>query len=70
VHLSELGFPILGDPLYGRKNKKPWEKDLRLCLHASELGFIHPRTREDMLFKTSWPKTLEHAIKDLGFKNV
>lgn len=41
VHLSEIGYPIIGDPLYG----KVWSEDLcsnRMLLHAETLSFTHP----------------------------
>lgn len=37
AHLSGLNTPIVGDDLYGKKDK-------RLCLHAEYIEFIHPRT--------------------------
>lgn len=37
VHLAWLGFPIVGDPLYGRADGGP-----RLALHAAAIGFPHP----------------------------
>ncbi|MGC9530370.1 MAG: RluA family pseudouridine synthase [Candidatus Bipolaricaulaceae bacterium] len=36
VHLAAAGFPVVGDPLYGRGQG-------RLMLHALRLGFYHPR---------------------------
>lgn len=58
VHLAFLGHPILGDTKYGKKNEfTPLEtisgqrKDKvslvgfkRLALHATYIGFLHPRT--------------------------
>ena len=46
VHLQHLGHPIIGDALYGKKSDAP-----RQMLHAWKLGFIHPRTKEPMLFR-------------------
>lgn len=44
VHLTSMGWPILGDPLYHpRAYKRP-----RLQLHAKELAFTHPFTFEDI----------------------
>ncbi|HEY9510856.1 MAG TPA: pseudouridine synthase [Verrucomicrobiae bacterium] len=36
VHAAESGLPILGDALYGGTNFG------RVCLHATELSFVHP----------------------------
>ncbi len=45
AHEKGLGHPIVGDPLYGTGEPAP-----RLMLHASELSFTHPVTRERMTF--------------------
>ena len=45
VHAAELGFPILGDALYGGSPGR------RLCLHAAEISFRHPATGEAMHFE-------------------
>jgi 23S rRNA pseudouridine1911/1915/1917 synthase len=39
VHLKHLGFPILGDALYGGASKPPVP---RIMLHSFRLGFHHP----------------------------
>ena len=52
VHLSEMGCPIAGDKTYGAKTN-PWG---RLCLHAHELRFIHPLTKQDTTFRAPLPK--------------
>lgn len=39
VHLQAIGHPICGDRLYGRPDNAE-----RLCLHACQLAFAHPRT--------------------------
>ena len=43
AHIEGLGFPILGDPLYG----KPAE---RLFLHAEQIEFKHPATGKRLVF--------------------
>jgi tRNA pseudouridine32 synthase/23S rRNA pseudouridine746 synthase len=40
VHLSWLGTPIVGDPLYGRRSKRPIG---RMLLHAASIDLPHPR---------------------------
>lgn len=47
VHLSELGFPILGDPLYGKEYAN---KASRLMLHAWKLEFTHPFTNQPVCY--------------------
>ena len=50
VHLSSIGHPVLGDPVYGPK-KSPYPVEGGQLLHAFRLGFIHPTTGEKMLFE-------------------
>ena len=51
VHAAyALGCPIIGDRLYG--TRKPGQ---RLCLHASQLSFIHPQTKEYVTFDSKCP---------------
>lgn len=80
VHLSEmLNAPILMDPLYGRPsdhlNRLSPEIAEHLkgypypLLHARKLGFVHPITKEELLFETDPPaiflKTLELLREDI-----
>lgn len=51
VHLSEAGFPIVGDRKYGIEG----EKAPRLYLHALHLGFTHPTTQKKMSFHSPCP---------------
>ena len=58
IHLSEMGYPILGDYTYGANKKKSLIKNYkidRLALHAAELGFVHPATKKEMYFYKDWP---------------
>ena len=47
LHFSNMGHPIIGDDLYGKKSS-----DGILHLHSTELTFIHPITNEKMTFTT------------------
>ncbi len=51
VHLSEAGFPIVGDKKYGNED----DQAPRLYLHALELGFIHPVTQKELHFHSPSP---------------
>ncbi|MCW8825872.1 MAG: RluA family pseudouridine synthase [Gammaproteobacteria bacterium] len=53
VHLLSIGHPILGDMLYGNENVI--KKSKRLLLHAALLSFIHPLTKEQMMFESDIP---------------
>lgn len=50
VHMHHLGHPILGDQIYGR------ELAPRLMLHALEVSFTHPRTKEEVTVTSPLPK--------------
>ena len=50
VHMTSTGHPLLGDPLYGPK-KMPYPVHGGQLLHAFRIGFVHPRTGEEMLFE-------------------
>ena len=50
VHMASIGHPLLGDPLYGPK-KMPHDIRGGQLLHAFRIGFVHPRTGEEMLFE-------------------
>ena len=58
VHLSHIGFPILGDPVYGKKLN-----DYGQYLHAYMISFIHPNTKEELTFKTKLPEEFEKVLK-------
>jgi tRNA pseudouridine32 synthase/23S rRNA pseudouridine746 synthase len=51
VHLAALGHPILGDPLYACEPARA----SRLLLHASVLGFRHPKHGASMEFESAPP---------------
>ncbi len=54
VHMSSIGHPLVGDPLYGSKKQK--FKLSGQVLHAKTLGFIHPTSKEYMEFDSELPK--------------
>lgn len=62
VHLSALGFPILGDILYGAS-----ETDLiaRPALHAYSIGFTHPISDERLNFTAHPPADFQEVLKRL-----
>ena len=53
VHMTHIGHPLLGDPVYGPK-KQPISLEGQ-ALHARVLGFIHPRSGEYMEFEAPLP---------------
>lgn len=60
VHFSYLGYPLVGDSVYGRK--KEAIPILGQALHAATLGFIHPRTSEYLEFSCTIPDEMQKAI--------
>ncbi len=72
AHLTEAGFPLLGDPLYpdgGRGNnlRDPLLRKMicslgRQALHASTLGFMHPSTGQYLEFSTEFPCDIKQLI--------
>ncbi|WP_237394815.1 RluA family pseudouridine synthase [Methylacidimicrobium sp. AP8] len=52
VHLASLGHPVVGDPLYGRRQRPA----PRLLLHACSLGFLHPRSGRRVRFESPLPE--------------
>lgn len=62
VHMEYIGYPVYGDPKYGRK-KDPI--DHGQYLHARELGFVHPSTGEEMLFRSELPDWFEEKLSEL-----
>ena len=67
VHMQSLGCPILGDPLYGRKD--PLFPDATLMLHARRLKIALPGVAEPMLFKATVPsrfRTIVAALERSG----
>lgn len=48
VHMQYLGHPIIGDTLYASPEQQALSS--RLCLHAAQLSFKHPKTEQDVEF--------------------
>ncbi len=59
VHLSEKGYPIVGDKKY-RCKTNPIK---RLCLHANILEFIHPVTKKLIHIESNNPNEFKNLIK-------
>jgi 23S rRNA pseudouridine1911/1915/1917 synthase len=82
VHMEHLGFPLIGDQLYGvqanklksRLKKAGYEEDVQdrvvtfphQALHATEISFIHPRTEEEMSFSCDLPRDFADLIADIS----
>ena len=64
VHMNYIGYPIVNDPVYGRRKIID---ETGQCLHAKELGFIHPSTNEYMEFSSELPECFTNILNQ--FKN-
>lgn len=74
VHLTHLGYPIVGDPLYGSRHRLPGavlsqsgpvEHQL---LHARLLSFEHPGSGKRMRFTTSLPSDFQAVMTAVGLQ--
>jgi 23S rRNA pseudouridine1911/1915/1917 synthase len=68
VHFSHKGHPLMGDPLYGRKNLVDVGGDGnfgRQALHAYSLGFVHPQTTQELFFTSDIPVYMADLLKIL-----
>jgi len=73
VHMSYIGHPVLGDPLYGGDNNRFCKAHPALidgqCLHAGKLEFIHPTTGKPMEFYAPMPDNMTKILQILREKN-
>ena len=71
VHFSALGFPVVGDTLYGAPHLERIGRELlpalgRNFLHAARIALTHPRTGQRMEFRAPLPEELVTYIRGLG----
>lgn len=59
VHFAEMGHPVAGDKVYGKKDREV----KRLALHASTLTISHPFTKEKMTFEAPLPAYFNTLMK-------
>lgn len=62
VHMSYIGHPVAGDPVYG-DGKPKWLGGQ--CLHAKEIGFVHPITGENLFFSSELPEYFKKMLKNI-----
>lgn len=75
VHLSHIGHPLIGDPLYGTRAGRAIARSAnigaeiatfaRQALHASLLGFAHPATGERLSFTSELPSDMQALLANL-----
>jgi 23S rRNA pseudouridine1911/1915/1917 synthase len=76
VHLAHLGFPLVGDPVYGGRRRLPAGASARLAaelglfkrqaLHAARLSLTHPFTEEELAWEAPLPADLASLLAVLG----
>ncbi|MBS6177930.1 RluA family pseudouridine synthase [Emergencia timonensis] len=62
VHMSHIGYPLVGDYLYG--GEAPWLLD-RQALHAYKLSFNHPVTGKRLTVEAPLPNDIQEVIKKI-----
>src|SRR5450631_1685336 len=76
VHLAHLGYPLVGDPVYGGRRRLPPGASAALlaqltgfkrqALHAQRLGLTHPATGEELTFEAPLPADLAALLAALA----
>lgn len=72
VHLSSINHPVVGDQVYGGKERISGVKEVKVrkvirelgrqALHAAILGFIHPETMKYMEFQAPVPEDFQKVL--------
>lgn len=81
VHLSHIGHPLVGDPVYGRRTPArtralppetaEFVRDFgRQALHARVIGFDHPQTGKRLKFESALPHDVAALIRRLESATV
>jgi 23S rRNA pseudouridine1911/1915/1917 synthase len=70
VHMASIGHPLVGDPVYGRprSDHRQLLNQLdfkRQALHAADLGFVHPISKEYLSFKSAVPPDMQELFRAL-----
>jgi len=76
VHMAHIGFPLIGDPLYGRRLLLPKQADAALieqlkqfkrqALHAARLEFVHPVTQVPLAVSAEPPADFTALVAALA----
>ena len=75
VHLAHIGFPVVGDPVYGGRRRLPagcpprvaeaLRSFPRQALHAARLTLAHPSTGRELQFAAPLPEDMQRLIGEL-----
>ena len=71
VHMAHIGHPLVGDPVYGLKRPPKDAPDVarnfpRQALHATQVTFLHPRTKMEMCYTSTVPEDMSALIAGLA----
>lgn len=76
VHMAHIGHPLLGDSLYGARLRLPKQADdtlkvalqrfQRQALHATQLGFLHPLSKQYMQWQAALPDDMQDLLHVLA----
>lgn len=67
VHMTSLGHPLVGDPVYGKRKSADARLDAfpRQALHAWRLALVHPATGEEMSWESPLPEDFASLLESL-----
>jgi 23S rRNA pseudouridine1911/1915/1917 synthase len=72
VHAAHHGYPLVGDPQYGRNRQLRDESLQQICknfprqaLHAAEISFVHPATKEVHRYAASYPEDFKQLLLNI-----
>ena len=67
VHMASIGHPVLGDPIYSKKDR--FFPDATLMLTSASLTITHPESGERMTFSSPVPERFLKVMKETGLKD-
>ena len=63
VHMAYINHPVIGDPVYGKGNRKMYDEGQLLVAH--EIHFVHPKTKKEMTFSVDLPDYFKEILEKL-----
>ena len=63
VHMAYINHPVIGDPVYGKGNRKMYDEGQLLFAH--EIHFVHPKTKKEMTFSVDLPDYFKEILEKL-----
>ena len=70
VHLASLGFPVLGDSLYGNKEMNIRWAVTRHLLHCQQICILHPISHTPLSFSAPLPDDMKNILEQLRLFTV